>query len=173
VQFEFFALGAALALILNGWVPRWSVSSRLGLLIISAALWVGGEGIFHLRESVLQSGPFSYLIGYQFVGLACVLLLLAFLGLPSELIPRKLVYLGKISYGLYVFHYLCLGVVSWLFVRVFSTAHGMIAVTIRALSTMSLALLLTIVTAAFSYRFLERPFLTLKERYTFVRSRGA
>jgi peptidoglycan/LPS O-acetylase OafA/YrhL len=178
VQFEFFALGAALALLLNGRVPRWSVASmsvapRLGLLLVSAALWVGGEGFFHLRESVLRPGPFSYLIGYQFVGLGCILMLLAFLGLPSEWIPRKLVYLGKISYGLYVFHYLCLDVVSWSFVHVFSTAHGMVAVTIRALSTMSLAMLLTIVMAAVSYRFFERPFLRLKERYTFVRSRAA
>ncbi len=172
VQFEFFALGALLALILKGRVPRLSVAARLGFVMTSVVLWMSAEGFFHLRESVLQSGPIFYLIGYQFVGAGCILSLLAFLGLPSEWIPRQLIYLGKISYGLYVFHYLCQDLVTSAFTRVFSTVRGTGAVAVRGVSTMSVALLLTIATAAFSYRFLEKPFLRLKERFTFVRSRG-
>lgn len=172
VQFEFFALGALMALLLKGRVPHWSVGSRLVLLIVSLVLWVAAEGIFHLRESVLESGPMSYLIGYQFIGLGCVLLLIGFLGMRSDWFPRQLIYLGKISYGLYVFHYLCLDVVSRAFTHLFPTAHGIFAVAMRGLSTMSLALLLTTLLAMFSYRFLEQPFLRLKERFTFIRSRS-
>jgi peptidoglycan/LPS O-acetylase OafA/YrhL len=172
VQFEFFALGALMALLLKDRVPRWSSGLRLCFLIVSAALWIAAEGFFHLRESVLDSGPISYLIGYQFVGLGCVLLLIAFLGMRPEWVPRQLVYLGKISYGLYVFHYLCLDGASLAFALFFSPAHGTVAVAIRSLFVMSLALLLTTMLAMFSYRFLEQPFLRLKERFTFIQSRS-
>lgn len=172
VQFEFFALGALMALLLKDRVPRWSNGLRLCFLIVGAVLWIAAEGFFHLRESVLDSGPLSYLIGYQLVGLGCVLLLIGFLGMRPEWVPRQLVYLGKISYGLYVFHYLCLDVVSMAFGRFFSPAHGILAVAIQSLSGMSLALLLTTMLATFSYRYLEQPFLRLKERFTFIQSRG-
>jgi peptidoglycan/LPS O-acetylase OafA/YrhL len=172
VQFEFFALGALTALLLKDRVPHWSSGLRLCFLILSATLWIAAEGFFHLRESVLDSGPISYLIGYQFVGLGCVLLLVGFLGMRPEWVPRQLVYLGKISYGLYVFHYLCLDAASWAFARLFSPAHGFLAVAVQSLSSMSLALLWTTMLAMFSYRFLEQPFLRLKERFTFIRSRS-
>lgn len=172
VQFEFFAIGALVALLLKGHAPRWTLAMRMGFVISGAALWIGSEGFFHLRESVLQSGPTSYLIGYQFVGAGCVLLLLAFLGLPAEWIPPRLIYLGKISYGLYVFHFLCQDVVLRCLTFLFSPPHGFVAVGTRGLIMLSLSLVLTIAMAAMSYRFLETPFLALKERFTFVRSRG-
>jgi peptidoglycan/LPS O-acetylase OafA/YrhL len=52
-------------------------------------------------------------------------------------------YLGKISYGLYVFH----------------------AAAIRIAPSPIMALPLTIATAALSYRYLEAPFLRLKQRF--------
>jgi peptidoglycan/LPS O-acetylase OafA/YrhL len=172
VQFEFLALGALTALLLRGRVPRLPLAARLSFVTVSAVLWMSTEGFFHIRGSVLQSGPISYVIGYQLVGLGCILSLLAFLGLPPEFIPRQLIYLGKISYGLYVFHYLCLDVVAAMFSHSFPGAHGTLAVAIGGFSTMAAALLLTIAAAGISYRFFEGPFLRLKERFTFVRSRA-
>jgi len=74
-----------------------------------------------------------------------------------------LVYLGKISYGLYVFHLLCLH----LTVEVLPPSHGFLrSFVARRLG----ALALTLVLAMVSFEFLERPFLALKRRFTYVPS---
>jgi peptidoglycan/LPS O-acetylase OafA/YrhL len=107
------------------------------------------------------------LITFPVVSVACVALILGALGskLPSARSPRAvvqvLVYLGRISYGLYVFHLM--------FIEVFGalSAHTLMA---RAARTMA-ALLATIAVAAVSYHFFERPFLRLKEKFARVASR--
>ncbi len=67
-------------------------------------------------------------------------------------------WLGRVSYGLYVYHRLAIAVVQtglgW---------HGGIAIVT--------AFALTVLTAATSYYFLERPFLQLKRRWTRVATR--
>jgi peptidoglycan/LPS O-acetylase OafA/YrhL len=105
------------------------------------------------------------LITYPAVTAASTALILGTLGLqihPGRIsIPRALTYLGRISYGLYVFH--------WMFVVVcgVAAANGPVARPARALA----ALLATIATAAASHHFVEKPFLRLKERFTRIESR--
>jgi len=177
VQFEFFALGGLAALMLHGRIPRLTIWARLAMITTGGVLWLAAESLFHLRESVALSGPLSYVAGYQMVAVGCLLLLLGFLGMAQTGVPRTLVYLGKISYGLYVFHYLCLD----LAVRIFAPGvrpgsairYGKIEVGLRSLAAISFGLLMTVLFAAVSYRFLEKPFLRLKERFTFVSSRAA
>lgn len=71
-----------------------------------------------------------------------------------------MVYLGKISYGLYVWHLLVILVVErWP------------GVTPGHWTTMLLTLPITIVLASLSYRFLEAPFLRLKSKFAHVASR--
>jgi len=84
---------------------------------------------------------------YPLAGLACVGILYGILGvrLRSPLFE----YLGKISFGLYVFH----------------------AAALRIVEFPPAALLLTIAMAALSYRFVETPFLRWKERLARVGSR--
>ncbi|MEO6922645.1 MAG: hypothetical protein ABI142_02355, partial [Bryocella sp.] len=67
--------------------------------------------------------------------------------------PKALIYLGKISYGLYVFHIAALGIAGHL--------HQGIAV----------GFILCVAMAAASYKFLESPFLRLKERFEIIPSR--
>jgi peptidoglycan/LPS O-acetylase OafA/YrhL len=74
------------------------------------------------------------------------------------LASRPLVYLGRISYGLYVFHMPVL------------TAFEPFTDLVRWVVRLPLAFGLTLAVAALSYRFLEQPFLRLKERFTYVRS---
>ncbi len=75
---------------------------------------------------------------------------------------KVLNYLGKISYGLYMYHFIAL-VITVRILRALGMVNG-IAVFI-------LGLFITIVMAAFSYRFIERYFLRLKSRFGFFDSR--
>ncbi len=75
-----------------------------------------------------------------------------------------LVYLGRISYGLYVFHVLGLMISDY-------TVHDQAANLFRYSLRVGVALAATIAMAAISYRWLETPFLSLKQRFTHVLSR--
>jgi peptidoglycan/LPS O-acetylase OafA/YrhL len=100
----------------------------------------------------------TYLVSSMVLGIVVG----ATLGSGHGLLPsRPLVYLGRISYGLYVFHVPVLTVLEpvWGLVRYFGS--------------FPLAFGLTVAVAALSYRFLEQPFLRLKERFTYVRSAPA
>ena len=82
-------------------------------------------------------------------------------GAPQSLLPKQLIYLGKISYGLYVFHVPIRELVRHLF-------GGMRHST---LFQPFLTMALTIGIAALSYKYFEKPFLRMKERFEFVPSR--
>jgi peptidoglycan/LPS O-acetylase OafA/YrhL len=91
----------------------------------------------------------------------CSLTFLAIRGWTSKfLTSRPLVYLGKISYGLYVFHALTID------------ASPRFQITNPFTRTL-VTFILTVALAAMSYRFLELPFLHLKERFAHIRSRPA
>ncbi len=145
------------------------------MAVITAAglLWIIAEGSFHLRDPLLAYGPSSALIAYQLVGIGCILLLLGFLGIPGNYTPRPLIYLGRISYGLYVFHYLCRDMAVALLSHWTPSGTGRLYFLLHSVSVLVLGLFFTIVLAALSYRFLERPFLQLKEKFTFIESRAA
>lgn len=173
VQFEFFGLGALAALLLKGRVPQWKMASRLILFVVAGALWTSAQGFF-LRDHAPFSSPLSCIVGYHLVGIACILLLLGFLGIPQRYTPRPLVHLGKVSYGLYVFHRLCQHIALRLLPAGARSEvwTGRLQTALRDSAVVAGALLLTIALAFLSYRFLEGPFLKLKERFSFVRSRA-
>lgn len=73
-------------------------------------------------------------------------------------------WLGKISYGLYVWHLLCLNLTTAWLLRPFGVArwYGLKFVTV---------LIVTILVSALSYYLYEQWFLRLKRRYTYVENR--
>jgi peptidoglycan/LPS O-acetylase OafA/YrhL len=77
---------------------------------------------------------------------------------------RVLAYLGRISYGLYVFH--VLGLLISDHVVADQTANQW-----RYALRAGVALAATIAMSAISFRWLETPFLSLKQRFTHVLSR--
>jgi peptidoglycan/LPS O-acetylase OafA/YrhL len=94
-------------------------------------------------------------LAFLVVALSCGGLLLATLAGSAWLSTPVFVYLGRISYGLYVFHLTALGLVTgWWPWRV------------------PVAFALTVAAAAVSHRFVEQPFLRLKARFTYVPSGG-
>ncbi|HKQ61263.1 MAG TPA: acyltransferase [Candidatus Polarisedimenticolaceae bacterium] len=135
-----------------------------------AALVAGGAlGLLFAALCLpLDEDPFTFrqLIGYPLVAAACLAVLLGSLGSTGVLTSRPLVYLGRISYGLYVFHTLGLQLAGQVSARL-ALADGARTLAIKG----SLGLLVTIGLAALSYRYLERPFLRLKPKFSHVISR--
>jgi peptidoglycan/LPS O-acetylase OafA/YrhL len=105
-----------------------------------------------------MEGPRA-LITYPAAAAACALLVIVFLSAPAanNAATRSLAYLGKISYGLYVFHVLALDLARKLFGS--SPAYLVVGAA------------LTFALASASYYFLEFPFLRLKRHFTRIQSR--
>jgi peptidoglycan/LPS O-acetylase OafA/YrhL len=94
---------------------------------------------------------------------ASLAILLAHLGSRNPFLRNaSLTYLGKISYGLYVVHE---------FAHMVAKLILPAATPVRVLLQSVVALALTIALAAASYRWLESPFLRMKERFARVQSR--
>ena len=134
---------------------------------IRGALFLGGWVILTAAGRFGDFVGIKALVTFPAVTAACVALLVGTLGLrmtpkPSAM-ARPFIYLGRISYGLYVFHAMFV-----LLFEVPSTRAPLARVT-RAAA----ALLATIILAAASYHFFERPFLRLKENFAHVKSRPA
>jgi peptidoglycan/LPS O-acetylase OafA/YrhL len=121
-QFQFFAAGALLAIALHGRVPRWPIVVRAMVFVLAVGCWM---------YAVIATGVRSYdghptvagaIGGWTLVLAGTILFFLAALGTPQHLVPRWLTYLGRISYGLYMFHSLVFHLV-FQFVRPFLDRH--------------------------------------------------
>ena len=168
VEFQFFALGAGLALALHNNPRKPSTRTRLLFAAMgSGALFVAVHSFQFMSDRL----PFSKLGPGEFLwGVGVVFIFLSFLGLSVSAKLEPLLFLGKISYGLYVFHKLALDLAMHIPYQVgaFSLPwKGIVCLRFAA------ALAMTLVMASFSYRYLEMPFLKLKERFAFIRTREA
>lgn len=156
VQFEMFAAGILLALA-DKHLPRWTTGTSMVAVSGAVLLWVGSTAEFHLKATgAFASSPLGLCLGYATVALACCLFLVAVQGLPA---PAPMVYSGKISYGLYVFH---LPVIALISARFPTYALGVLV-----------SLVLTYGVAAISYRYFEMPFLQIKRRLELIPTRAA
>jgi peptidoglycan/LPS O-acetylase OafA/YrhL len=174
VQFMMFAAGIGIAVFFaNRQLPRFSGIVRLqilafGLVSCFSAQYfcrIGGDGIY---VSVWHA-----VLGYLLVMFGCSALLLAVLGFPGRL-AKPVIYLGKISYGLYVFHIWSISLAAFLVATCFhiSMAEG-VASTWTVIGKDLLAFAITIVFASISYRFIEKPFLRWKNKFEIVITRPA
>lgn len=161
------AIGVLLAVGLRGRVPRLSSLTRVALLCacVAVLLWIA----FSFRLLVLPLRVLPVVVGWPLAAAACGGLVLAVLGscgkLSAPLRSAPLVYLGRISYGLYVYHELALLIIQRWFPE-----HG--ASPAQMMARFFFGLALTVPMAAVSYRWLELPFLRLKRRqFTVVPSR--
>ena len=156
----FFALGALLALHFGLKEQTKSLAKAgagTGLCLLS---WYLAVRLGFTHEGVAaHTWPFVYAFG----ALGAGSLLWAFLHLPHIFLRRELAYLGRISYGLYVFHGLLLVAGEHVLLDRFHMRHSWIVIIFA----------LTIASAAVSYEFFEKPFLRLKSRFELVHSRTA
>jgi len=155
------AAGILVAAVLRGGVPSFSLGARIGMLVagtIPLAL-VANYWKIHEPER-LEWIP--TLVGFPVVAISCTLIMLAVLGISLRM-PKSLLYLGKISYGLYVYH--ALGNV--LSNKLIPVHDSFLLLALRPTAALAITMLL----AAVSYAVLEKPFLKLKRRFAHVESR--
>lgn len=122
----------------------------------------GGLLLFYVASAVVRvmdpgAGPLRLMTGYSLAAFACGLVIVSVQSIHGW--PRPLVYLGKISYGLYVFHVPALEFVAGYLPRHSQIVHW------------TVSLLLTIVASVLSYRYFESPFLRLKRKFEVIKAR--
>ncbi len=154
------AVGILLATWLRGRAPALSLRVRL-LMIATGLAFCVMRGYFIILPNGDQLSVLGTLFGYPATTLGCAAILTAFIGLPVR--SPTLRYLGKISYGLYVYHMACILITD----RFLPADPGIP----HALLRLVIVLALTVAVSAASYAFIESPFLKLKRRFTFVESR--
>ncbi len=174
VQFGMFAAGILLALIFSTRnLPTLPIGRRVCAFLTACLLSIAGEVcLFWQGDTSAPSGSRAVL-GYLIIAAACSLMLVSVLGF-SGTVPRWLIYLGKISYGLYVFHIWALSLASYLIASIagISMQKGEMPMKV-VIAKDALGLLLSIAMAALSYKLLEKPFLRLKRRFEVIKTRPA
>jgi peptidoglycan/LPS O-acetylase OafA/YrhL len=149
------ALGVLTAVLMRQRRPQLTASWRLACLLLGAIVWLAAGHYFAMSRAFM-------VIGYPAMAVGAWLIFMAIFDLGVA--PRFLRYLGKISYGLYVFHMLCLYLTE-------KMIGGYAKNMTKFIVFWWLGLAVTIAVAAVSYAFFESPFLRLKERFAYVRSR--
>ncbi len=164
VQLDGIALGIVLAVLLAGRAPRLAPLLRAALFIGGFTCLVLAGYYFRIKFDPLTMP--RVLLGYPVAVLGAAALFLATLRTATTFRNNPFVYLGRISYGLYVFHILGLMISDY-------TVHNQESSLGRYCFRNGVAFAITVALAAISYRWLETPFLTLKRRFTRVLSRPA
>lgn len=162
VQLDPIALGILLAVLLKGEVPQLSKPVRAWILVAGITGLALGANYFGVKNDPLTT--MRIVLGYPSIAIGGTLVLLAVLRNSHRKANPVLVYLGRISYGLYVFHVLGLLISDHV---IQNQTASLLQYTLRVL----VALAVTIAMAAISHRWLETPFLNLKQRFTHVVSR--
>jgi len=172
-SFQFFVAGTLIALALRGRLPRFPNILRIIGVALALGCWFLALLRFGVKSWDAHPTESGAILGWLLVLAGCTLFFLAVLGTQGEYVPGWLAYLGRISYGLYIFHSLIFHLVfvnsASLLTRI-SGAFGWSEMT-RNLSGVALVLISTIFAAHLSYRFFERPFLRIKQHFSFVASR--
>lgn len=120
----------------------------------------------------LESGDWSLMLTYPLIGIGSGLIISAVLNgnikmITNVLMHKTVSYLGKISYGLYVFHILGLTLADY-FYKTFSTSNNL---NFYVIIVGMFGLIFNILLSIASYNLLEMPFLKLKDDFSLIKSR--
>jgi peptidoglycan/LPS O-acetylase OafA/YrhL len=153
------ACGMLLSSFLGGSTePKLGISRRK-LILIGADLWaLAGFCLYHSNTPA----PIDFIVAFPMVAIGCGAFTLAAIGAGSWMYNQRLIYLGRISYGLYVYH----GAAIMITLAIFAAAPEWL----RWLVCPALSIGATVAVSAISYRWFETPFLRLKKRYQYIRS---
>jgi peptidoglycan/LPS O-acetylase OafA/YrhL len=168
VQFQFFCLGAITAILLHGRAVRFSPPLRWALFAAGLVCMRGAQAAVFVNDPVRAHDFVHIAPCFLLALLGCLGLFFSLQQASSGRLQRPFIYLGKISYGLYVYHIVWLELAGHVLNRLSTAKRGSLG---SDLAAMAIALPGTVATAMLSYRYLEGPFLRLKKRFTLVSSR--
>ena len=165
VWVDLFALGFALAVLSVRWSSGSGPPDLLRRPAGAAACWIAAAGVFVLlaggiglgRDPLYERGTGQALAEQVLWGLFAVLLMLpAVAGAPRVLTLRVVVFLGLVSYGIYLWHQLVVDLL---------TAHtGWDSFRTPFSALLPVVVLITVAVSAVTYRFVEWPGITLGHR---------
>lgn len=150
-----FATGALLAIVRPA--VRGSHAIAAGLVVV--ALGLAERHVYHCHAFATGlRHAWGFVWGYSVLNLAAGLLIAAVAGgaFRSVFCNRTLSYVGRISYGVYIFHYS-------LMLLSHSIAFRRLPPRAAPFGDLGLDLILAIAIASASYRWLEKPFLAKKD----------
>lgn len=165
VQFEMFGTGILLALLKKP-VVQGRAKTGLLLALSGPVMWFAACYVCKAKQLAAEGlavNGLSLMIGYLLFSVGCAAVLWGICLIGPNHIPKWLANLGKISYGLYVYHVLAVDLAIAGLNRLHLPSSKIFAA--------PLALLLTIIMAKISYAWLETPFLRLKRRFEVIHSR--
>jgi peptidoglycan/LPS O-acetylase OafA/YrhL len=159
VQFLMFTAGTAYALLLRGRLPSFNTVYRLATAALGLMAWLVASCVCGSKSDSAAQPGFLVPTGYALTALGCAFICTSLLGVKARM-PTALVYLGRISFGLYVYHVLALYLVG--------LATSKLGFQPSTLKTSPVAFALTVAIAAASYQYFELPFLKVKSRLATV-----
>jgi peptidoglycan/LPS O-acetylase OafA/YrhL len=148
---------------------------RLLLFLVGIASWGFAAGYCGIP---FEHSTLKISLGFPAIALGSGAFLLATLGTkslnPKSRLIGTLMYLGKISYGLYIYNTIATNTVHLLQFRGALRLHvlGSWSLWTESFLAILISFGLNVALAAASYRWLESPFLRLKERFARVPSRA-
>lgn len=173
VQFQFFAAGILISVYLKGAQPKWHAVPRFIAFVAGVACWLIASIICEINADVphLATIPQS-VSGWLLILIGVILMFLSLYGASAKYMPSALAYLGRISYGMYVFHI----TMFFLVYKIFKSELGAFSKMLGLFEWRNgigfiVAFILTVSISMVSYRFFEKPFLRLKKRFTYIPSR--
>ncbi len=169
------ALGALLAGLLHGRLPseaRGRYSCRFALVGLgAAAVWVGGALIMRFVPggrtgdlTAMVSACRALALNLAFFALVGLTVLFADDRRLAFLRDRRLVYIGQISYGLYLYHH-----IVFMLLDDYTETHGLAGSVALDLAKVAASLAI----AALSYRLVEMPMLSLKRLFPYRSTESA
>jgi peptidoglycan/LPS O-acetylase OafA/YrhL len=171
------AAGILLAMVPQSFCANLGRAPRIALVVLGAVCWGLAAGVWKVTAPTATGLDMG--LGYPAVALGSAAFLAATLGAGNPdsrfFLKRWLVYLGKISYGLYVYHgffiVMSRDLIYHLVIGWPARFGGPFPLGLAFVLYVLCSLSFTVIVAACSYRWLEAPFLRLKRRFTVVVSR--
>ena len=173
VQFQFFAAGILCSVYLNGKQPQSNIFTRLLMFILGVGCWMIASIVCEINADAPHLATMVQSVsGWILILIGVMLMFFSLLGISSKYLPNPLIYLGRISFGMYIVHI----TIYWVIYRIFKDELVLVSDKMGLANWKNelglvLAFMITVSFATLSYHFFEKPFLKLKNRFTLVPSR--